>query len=76
MSERNKIGNVTPRGPGRLLFGTDSSFFPRGWVRTVFEFQSVILAESGVRQEDAAAIFGGNLQKILRTPTAASSTAL
>ena len=60
-------------GPGRLLFGTDSSFFPRGWVGKVFEFQSVMLAEMGIRQDDAAAIFGGNLQKILRTPTAVSS---
>jgi len=59
-------------GPGRLLFGTDSSFFPRGWVSKVFEFQSVMLAELGIRQEDAAAIFGGNLEKIMQTPTAVS----
>ena len=26
-------------GPGRLLFGTDSSFFPRGWQRPIYEEQ-------------------------------------
>jgi len=26
-------------GPDRLLFGTDSSFFPRGWQKTVYEAQ-------------------------------------
>ena len=29
-------------GPKRLLFGTDSSFFPRGWNRAVFEAQKKI----------------------------------
>ena len=27
-------------GPDRLLFGTDSSFFPRGWNRSVWEAQT------------------------------------
>jgi len=48
-------------GPRRLLFGTDSSFFPRGWVRPVFETQCALLAGLGVNAEDAAAILGGNL---------------
>src|SRR5262249_12905614 len=32
-------------GPDRLVFGTDSSFFPRGWVRDVHEAQSAALAD-------------------------------
>jgi predicted TIM-barrel fold metal-dependent hydrolase len=32
-------------GPDRLLFGTDSSFFPRGWVKDVHEQQSAALDE-------------------------------
>ncbi len=55
--------NVT--GPERLLFGTDSSFFPRGWNTEVFDVQSRILAEIGVGKTDAEAIFGGNLKRIL-----------
>src|SRR4051812_21945951 len=52
-------------GPKRLLFGTDSSFFPRGWHAQIFETQSEILARLGVPAEDAAQIFGGNLERLL-----------
>lgn len=53
-------------GPGRLLFGTDSSFFPRGWVRPVFEQQVEVLRRIGVSAEAAAAILGGNLLSLQR----------
>ncbi|MBI1355547.1 MAG: amidohydrolase family protein [Acidobacteria bacterium] len=52
-------------GARRLLFGSDSSFFPRGWNKSVFETQSALLAELGVSAEDAAAIFGGNLARLM-----------
>jgi predicted TIM-barrel fold metal-dependent hydrolase len=39
-------------GPERLLFGTDSSFFPRGWQRPVYDAQMAILDE--VVNDDAA----------------------
>jgi predicted TIM-barrel fold metal-dependent hydrolase len=35
-------------GPGRLLFGTDSSFFPRGWLAGIFAEQTRALSELGV----------------------------
>jgi predicted TIM-barrel fold metal-dependent hydrolase len=49
----------------RLLFGSDSSFFPRGWNRTVFDTQANLLAVLGVEPQKAAAIFGGNLNRLL-----------
>jgi hypothetical protein len=52
-------------GPKRLLFGTDSSFFPRGWVHGVIEEQSRILYELAVPTADMASILGGNLQILL-----------
>ena len=52
-------------GPSRLLFGTDSSFFPRGWQHSIFEAQAKALDELGVSGEDAKAIFGENLLRIL-----------
>ena len=52
-------------GPTRLLFGTDSSFFPRGWVHEVFDVQAKALYELGVSASDASLIFGGNLERIL-----------
>ncbi len=52
-------------GHERLLFGSDSSFFPRGWVSQVFTSQVEALAEIGVSAEQAQAIFGGNLKRLL-----------
>jgi uncharacterized protein len=51
-------------GAGRLLFGTDSSFFPRGWVGDVFEQQTRAL-QDGIGESDARQIFGGNLARLL-----------
>ena len=51
-------------GPSRLLFGTDSSFFPRGWQRGVYEQQKAIVSQFGLRPEDEALIFGGNFDRI------------
>ena len=53
-------------GHERLLFGSDSSFFPRGWVADVFTAQSEALQTVGVTDAQAAAIFGGNLRRLLR----------
>jgi predicted TIM-barrel fold metal-dependent hydrolase len=52
-------------GPKRLLFGSDSSFFPRGWNRAVFDEQVSILRELGVDEEGAQALFGGNLRRLI-----------
>ena len=48
-------------GARRLLFGTDSSFFPRGWVSGVYAAQAEALEKIGIGAADVAAIFGGNL---------------
>ncbi|MEO5922907.1 MAG: amidohydrolase family protein [Bryobacteraceae bacterium] len=52
-------------GPQRLLFGTDSSFFPRGWQHPIFDTQATALYELGATGTDAQAIFGDNLLRIL-----------
>lgn len=51
-------------GPERLLFGTDSSFFPRGWNAAVFDAQSKALYEIGVTEETARLIFHDNLVRL------------
>jgi predicted TIM-barrel fold metal-dependent hydrolase len=51
-------------GPGRLLFGTDSSFFPRGWHAAIFDAQQAILADLGVSDADRQLVFGGNFSRI------------
>jgi len=51
-------------GPRRLLFGTDSSFFPRGWQRAVYDQQKAIFSELGVSDEDQSLVFGGNFDRL------------
>jgi predicted TIM-barrel fold metal-dependent hydrolase len=51
-------------GASRLLFGTDSSFFPRGWQRAVFEAQKSAFASAGHSAEDEALVFGGNFDRL------------
>jgi len=51
-------------GPQRLLFGTDSSFFPRGWNSAIFETQSKALYEIGVNEEVARLILHDNLVRL------------
>jgi predicted TIM-barrel fold metal-dependent hydrolase len=52
-------------GPQRLLFGSDSSFFPRGWNATIFEAQTHTLNAMGVSTADARRIFGANLDQLM-----------
>jgi predicted TIM-barrel fold metal-dependent hydrolase len=56
-------------GPERLLFGSDSSFFPRGWVRDVYEQQSAALDEIGASTEVREKIFGANFDRLFPAPT-------
>ncbi len=52
-------------GPSRLLFGTDSSFFPRGWNQAIFEAQTTALYEIGVDEQAARLILHDNLARLL-----------
>ena len=51
-------------GASRLLFGTDSSFFPRGWHKAIFETQKATLDGLGVSAEDQALVLGGNFDRL------------
>ena len=51
-------------GPDRLLFGTDSSFFPRGWQRPVYEAQQRIVEKLGIGAGDRDRIFGQNFDRV------------
>jgi predicted TIM-barrel fold metal-dependent hydrolase len=52
-------------GPRRILFGTDSSTFPRGWRADILAAQREALAAAGCGGEDTAQILGRNLAEIL-----------
>lgn len=51
-------------GTGRLLFGSDSSFFPRGWNGAILEEQAAALHSLGVNAEEAQQILSGNLEQL------------
>jgi len=51
-------------GPDRLIFGTDSSFFPRGWQRQIFEQQKATLDTIGVSAESQEKIFSENFERL------------
>jgi len=51
-------------GAGRLLFGTDSSFFPRGWNYDVYESQTRAMLDLGISSADARLILEGNLSAL------------
>lgn len=48
-------------GAGRILFGTDSSFFPRGWQTDVFDQQTKAMYELAIDEPDARLILHDNL---------------
>ncbi|MCC6162518.1 MAG: amidohydrolase [Acidobacteria bacterium] len=57
---------LTVLGPERLLFGTDSSFFPRGWQVGIRDTQLAVLHELGVPDVDRQAIAAGNFDRLFR----------
>lgn len=51
-------------GPNRLVFGTDSSYFPRGWQSHIYREQIEILEHLGIGAEDQKKIFVENFERI------------
>ncbi len=60
-------------GAERILFGTDSSTFPRGWRRDLFLAQREALGALGVSEPDRARIFGENALRLLEPGTRATA---
>ena len=52
-------------GPRRILFGTDSNVFPRGWRQDIFRQQVEILHDLNTPPEAAELILGGNIARLL-----------
>ena len=51
-------------GPERILFGSDSSFFPRGWQHPVHDAQRAALDAVGLDKQGRAAIFAENFDRV------------
>jgi predicted TIM-barrel fold metal-dependent hydrolase len=52
-------------GAERILFGTDSSTFPRGWRADIKDAQLAALEQAGAKDAQVEAIMGGNLARLL-----------
>jgi predicted TIM-barrel fold metal-dependent hydrolase len=51
-------------GPTRLIFGTDSSFFPRGWNKPVLEAQVAAMSAAGLSTVEQESIVAGNFDRL------------
>jgi predicted TIM-barrel fold metal-dependent hydrolase len=51
-------------GAERILFGTDSSYFPRGWQKNIYDDQKAALDRIGVASADQDLIFGGTFDRL------------
>jgi hypothetical protein len=53
-------------GPDRLIFGTDSSYFPRGFSEPYLREQLKACYGIGLNQEDIEKIFHKNAERLLK----------
>ena len=52
-------------GHERLIFGTDSSHFPRGYRANILDEQLAVCHDLGLSPAEIDAVFGGNIRRIL-----------
>jgi len=52
-------------GADRLLFGTDSTVFPRGWRKEIYDVQRTILDRLQVTSQERQLIFSDNLERLV-----------
>ncbi|MCZ7436987.1 amidohydrolase family protein [Micromonospora sp. WMMC241] len=52
-------------GPHRIVFGSDSSWFPRGYVTRYLDDQLRVCHELGLPEDHLRAIFAGNAERLL-----------
>lgn len=53
-------------GPERIIFGTDSEWFPRGFVRQYYDEQRKDCIELGMKQDEVKMIFRNNIARLLK----------
>ncbi len=53
-------------GPERIIFGTDSSWFPRGFAKAYLDEQVRVCRSLRFTAEEMALIFGGNIARLLK----------
>lgn len=59
-------------GPSRMIFGTDSVGFPRGFAKRYLDLQEAVCNNIGMSESDMQLFFGGNAARILKLADAKS----
>jgi len=52
-------------GPGRIIFGSDSSYFPRGFTMDYLKEQNRVVRFLNIPENEVQMIFGGNIARLL-----------
>jgi len=60
-------------GPERVLFGTDSNAFPRGFAQRYLEEQLRVCYTLNLSEAEIAKVFGGNAASLLNVPLTAAA---
>ena len=53
-------------GPERIIFGSDSSYFPRGFSLRYLQDQLRVCYQLNFKEADIKLIFGGNAARLLK----------
>jgi predicted TIM-barrel fold metal-dependent hydrolase len=53
-------------GAERLLFGTDSSTFPRGWREDLYTSQQLAMVDAQFTDDEQQKVFAGNIERLLK----------
>lgn len=53
-------------GPSRMIFGTDSNGFPRGFAKRYLDLQESVCHNIGMTKDDMKLFFGGNAARLLK----------
>jgi predicted TIM-barrel fold metal-dependent hydrolase len=56
--------SIEAAGPERIVFGTDSSYFPRGFRKDILDEQTDILSGIGLTVGEQKLILGGNIARL------------
>jgi predicted TIM-barrel fold metal-dependent hydrolase len=51
-------------GVERILFGTDSGVFPRGWRKDILEEQTQAMVQAGFSAAEMDMVLGGNAERL------------
>ncbi|MHA2092979.1 MAG: amidohydrolase family protein [Candidatus Kariarchaeaceae archaeon] len=56
---------IDAKGVDHIIFGTDSTFFPRGWRKPIFDMQLAVCNSLELNQDEIDQIFFKNIERLV-----------